>query len=89
MSLAQTDADFGKPFSFLRGFHKGSASDLHIQHNVFRAGRKLFAHDARGDKGNAVHRAGDIPKGIEFFVGGGKPAGLSDDRNADFTRLLG
>lgn len=50
------------------GFHKSSASRLHIQHDRVRACRQLFAHDGAGDQRHLVHRRRHIPQGIELFI---------------------
>ena len=68
--------------------HERAAADLDIEQDMIRAGRELFAHDARADQRDAVNGLGDIAQRIELLVGGREIAGLHRDGKADLPHLL-
>ena len=85
--LAQGHHGLGEFAGACLVLHEGAAADLDVQHQRTGAFGDLLAHDRGGDQRDGLHRAGDVPQGVELLVGRGQSgAGRADDR-ADVLQL--
>ena len=62
------------------GLHKRTASAFDVQHDAVVVRRELFAHDARCDQRNTVHRGGHVAQGVQQLIGRRKIGTLPHDR---------
>ena len=51
------------------GLQKGPRAVLDVHQQDARSAGQLLAHDAGADQGQAVHGGGDVPEGVQLFVG--------------------
>ena len=72
---------------FGAGFHEGTGTEFHIEHEAVERLRELFAHDAGDDERLRGHGRGDIAEGVKFFVRRTKVGGLADHGDAEAGEL--